>query len=216
MTDSKLQELIETLKKQGIESGEEASKKIIEEAQREAGDIKAKARAEANRIKSQAQEESDSQMKQLQSSLEIAASQFVTSLKRVIEENLLAIPFKEKLTEALGDLDFLKELLKIVVQAYIQHGESNDVAIFLPEEQREKLHDYAMELISTLGGKEEGRLALTLHSGNMDVGFMISRGDGGMRLDFSDDAFLAYFLQFLTPKFRKLFQEVKLGELAGR
>ena len=71
MANDKLQDLIETLKKQGVETGEKAGKEIVESARKQSEEILAKARAEAASIVGQAKEESEKQMKRLQSSMEI-------------------------------------------------------------------------------------------------------------------------------------------------
>ena len=57
---------------------------------------------------------------------------------------------------------------------------------------------------------------LTLRTANVDFGFMINRMDGNVTLDFTDEAFLALFLKFLTPRFREFFKDIKLGESAGK
>ena len=111
MADDKLQELIETLKKQGVETGEATSRSIIEKAQKEADEIVAKAKAEAEDITKQAKAEADKSLTQLQSSMEIAASQFVTKLKKVIEKELLAFPLEKSLTKTLDETEIYRSAL---------------------------------------------------------------------------------------------------------
>jgi len=217
MSDSKLQELIETLKKQAVESGEASSREIIEEAQREAKGIVGRAKAEADEIVLQAQKDADRKSKQLESSMEIAGSQFVTSLKRVIEENLLALPLKEKVTKVLADTGYLKEIIRAVVLEYARHPEKSDLQILVSKDQQGKLLDFMTELVKekSEGGGPDHK-GLTLHAGNVDFGFMINKMEGNVTLDFTDEAFLALFLKFLTPRFREFFKDIKLGESAGK
>jgi len=217
MADSKLQELIETLKKQAIESGEASSRQIIEEAQREAKAIVDKANAEADGIVRQAQQEADQKLKQLESSMEIAGSQFVTSLKRVIEQNLLELPLKEKVTDALGDTAYLKELIRTVVLEYTGKPECSDLQVLVAKDQQEKLVDFMVDLVKaqTECG-DPNHKGLTLQAGNVSFGFMINKMEGNVTLDFTDEAFLTLFLKFLTPRFREFFKEIKLGETAGK
>ena len=217
MADSKLQELIETLKKQAVENGEASSRQIIGEAQREAKAIVDKARAEADGIVRQAQEDADKKLKQLESSMEIAGSQFVTSLKQVIEQNLLALPLKEKVAEALGDTAYLKELIRTVVLAYTSRDECSDLQVLVPKAQQEKLFDFMVELVKAQSEHgDPNHKGLTLHAGNVDFGFMINKTEGNVTLDFTDEAFLTLFLKFLTPRFREFFKDIKLGETAGK
>ena len=212
MADSKLQELIETLKKQAVETGEASSRQIIEEAQKEANAIVDKAKAEADSIVRRAQEEADKKLKQLESSMEIAGSQFVTSLKQVIEQNLLALPLKQKVTAALGDTSYLKELIRTVVLEYTGHPECSDLQVLVSKDQQEKLVDFMVELVKAQSEcGDPDHKGLTLQAGNVDFGFMINKMEGNVTLDFTDEAFLALFLKFLTPRFREFFKEIKLG-----
>ena len=217
MSDSKLQELIDTLKKQAVESGEASSREIIEQAQKEAQAIVDRAKGEADDIVRQAQGEADKKAKQLESSMEIAGSQFVTSLKRDIEQNLLALPVKENVTEALGDTRYLKELIRAVVLEYTGHPDCSDLQVLVPKDQQEKLVDFMVELIAAQSDHgDPNHKGLTLKTANVDFGFMINRMDGNVTLDFTDEAFLALFLKFLTPRFREFFKDIKLGESAGK
>jgi len=217
MSDPKLQQLIETLKKQGVESGEESSRKIVEEAKVEAEAILVRAKSEAGNIVEQAEREAQNRLRQLQSSMEIAASQFVTNLKRVLEENFLELPLKKDIQSSLSTTDFVKELMKTVVQEYALGRGQTDVLLLLSNEQQEKLKDFAVDLVRVQGQRaERGRQGVTLQSDGISFGFMISPADGSVRLDFTDDAFLALFLRYLTPRFRELFQNIKIGEISKK
>ena len=217
MSDSKLQELIDTLKKQAVESGEASSREIIEQARKEALAIVDRAKGEAGDIVRQAQEEADKKARQLESSMEIAGSQFVTSLKRDIEQNLLALPLKENVTQALGDTGYLKELIRTVVLEYTGRPDCSDLQVLVPKDQQEKLVDFMVELIAAQSDHgDPNHKGLTLQTANVDFGFMINRMDGNVTLDFTDEAFLALFLKFLTPRFREFFKDIKLGESAGK
>ena len=212
-----MQELIDTLKKEGVESGEESARHIIEEANKKANEILAKARSEADGIVASAKEASDKSFQQLHSSLEIAASQLLTDLKRTIEENLLALPLKTKLAETLGDTDFLKGLLTTCVREYVKDQQHGDLKVLVSKEQLEKLDDFALEAIESLPGKKEGeRLTLEIKSDGVAFGFILGTGDGVVRLDFTDEAFLELFLRYLTPKFRRFFKAIDVKGLSNK
>jgi V/A-type H+-transporting ATPase subunit E len=218
MSDTKLQELIETLKKQGVESGEKAAQEIVGSAHKQAEGLLAQARAEAASIVSQAQEESDKQMKRLQSSMEIAASQFVNNLKGVIEEHLLTLPMKLELAGAMSDPDFMKILLTRFVEAYAANPEQEGIELLLPKDAQKQLMDFAVELMArhyAKGNKGE-QLVLSLEAHDIKFGFQVNKKDGHVRLDFSDEAFLSLFLRFLSPQFRNLFKTVKIGDLGRK
>lgn len=217
MADTKLQELIETLKKHGVESGEEASRGIVAGANQQANEIVLKAKTEAGAIVSSAKAEADSNLRQLQSSMEIAASQLMTDLKRTIEEQLLALPLKKKIDETLADSRFLKELLTTCVREYVKSPERTDLSVLVSREQQEKLHDFTTELLKSLPGKRDGdKLTLDLKSDGVAFGFIIGTSDGVVRLDFTDEAFLELFLRYLAPRFRGYFKAIDIKGLTTK
>jgi V/A-type H+-transporting ATPase subunit E len=191
MTDNKLQELIETLKKQGVESGEMASRKITEGAQKKADEIITRAKSDADGILARAKEDADRQRKQLHSSMEIAATQLISDLKRTIEQNLIALPLRKKLSEHLSDTAFLKELIAACVREYIKDTGRVELDILVSKEQQEKL------------------------SGEISFGFIIGKADNAVRLDFTDEAFLELFLRYLSHRFREFFKTIDVKELSN-
>jgi V/A-type H+-transporting ATPase subunit E len=216
MASEKLQELIETLKQQGVHKGEETASQIIESSRKQADDIIRKAESEAKAIVSYANMESDQVLKRLKSSMEMAASQFVGNLKRVVEENFLSIPLKAKLTEDLSNPDYLKELMTEFVKSYAADPSHSEIKLLLPANTQEELKNFAIELMGSYYKGDGDKLSLVLESQGIKFGFQVDRKDGNVRFDFTDDAFLSLFKEFLTPKFRELFSSIKVGEAARR
>lgn len=210
MANDKLQELIETLKRQGIDSGEKEGQEIIESSRKQAADILRKAHDEAESIVDKAKDESAKEMKRLQSSLEIAASQFVNNLKGVIEDSLLTIPLKKELTGQLSDPNFMKEMLTRFIEIYAKDEQSEEIWILLPKDVQEEVKDYAVELMGRHYRKASKgeNLVGELEAQDIKFGFQISKKNGNIRLDFSDEAFLSLFLRFLSPRFKGLFKNV--------
>ena len=215
--DQKLQELIDTLKRQGVESGEEASRSIVANARKEAGDIVERAKSEADSVVARAKEEADSQMRQLRSSMEIAAAELITDLKRAIEDGLISIPLRRDLHKSLGDTTFLKELIGTCVREYMKNPGRSDLDVIVSKEQRERLGDLAGELIRSVSTKrEDGGLSVNLQSGDVSFGFIVGRADSAVRLDFTSDAFLELFLRYLSPRFREFFEAIDVKALGRK
>jgi V/A-type H+/Na+-transporting ATPase subunit E len=217
MPDYKLQELIDTLKKQGVEDGEAASRKIIADARKKAGDLLDGSRKEAERIIEEARLEADRRMEQLHSSMQIAASQFITHLKRVIEENLLTLPIEKAIEEALADTDFLKTIMETAVLAYARQAGGGDLEVLLPAEQKDRLADLPGLLSRKTAQQDDGNvLSLTLRSDGVQFGFMLSKANGNVRLDFTSESFQALFLRFLSPRFRGFFKDIDMAKIDGQ
>jgi vacuolar-type H+-ATPase subunit E/Vma4 len=216
MANDKLQDLITALKRQGVESGEEAARRVVEDAEKKAAEIKAQAEAEARAIVAKAQAEADQRMARLQSSMEIAASQFVGSLKRVLEKELLVIPLQKELAKELGGAEFLKKLMEKFVEAYAKNPGREQIKLVLPAGAQNDLHTYASDLMARHFGTASGVIAAQLETGGVKFGFQVDKSSGNVRLDFSDEAFLALFLNYLAPRFRGLFKPVKTEEAARK
>lgn len=210
MANDKLQDLIETLKKQGIESGEKAGQELVETAKKQAADIVNKAREEAASIVAKAKDESDKEMKRLRSSLEIAASQFVNNLKASIENNLLTIPLKGELTGELSNPDLMKQLLTRFIEVFAAGEQTEEIFLLVPKDTQEEIRQHAVELMARYYGKGEEAedLVMELDAQDIKFGFQVSRNNGAVRMDFSDEAFLSMFLRYLSPRFKELFKNV--------
>jgi V/A-type H+/Na+-transporting ATPase subunit E len=216
-TNQKLQELIDTLKRQGVESGEEASRAIVANAQKEAGNIVAQAKSEAESIVAKAKESADSQMRQLHSSMEIAAAELITDLKRAIEDRLISMPLRRDLDKSLSDTGFLKELIATCVREYMKNPGRSDLDVIVSKEQKERLGDFAGELIRSVSTKrEDGGLSVNLQSGDVSFGFIVGKSDSAVRLDFTADAFLELFLRYLSPRFREFFKAIDVKALGRK
>jgi V/A-type H+/Na+-transporting ATPase subunit E len=211
MPEARLQELIDILKQQGVKSGEETARQIVADANRQAEEALTKARGQAEEIMIGAKEEAERLKRQLQASLEIAASQFVTQLKRAVEQQLLQIPLKEKIGEDLSDPDFLKGLMTKFVEAYAANPQNPPIELLMQEDAAEELWDFAVKLIGSHYRREIDKdlVKIRMESAGIGFGFMVDRRAGNVLLDFTDEAFLTFFLRYLSPGFRKLFKAVK-------
>ncbi len=216
MNDSKLQELIETLRKQGVETGEQAGRQIVEEARTQAAEILRQAEQQAGGILGKARDEADRTMKQLRSSLEIAASQFLTSFKRSMEEDLLAIPLRKEVTGALSETSFVKGLIAICVREFARRPGHFDLIAIVPEQQQRELAEFALQLVrSEAKGGNQGHFKLHLQGGEVAVGFLMGKQDDHVMLDFTDEAFVSLFVRYLTPRFREFFRPIQTSDISA-
>ncbi|MBU2548031.1 MAG: hypothetical protein KKB20_06465 [Proteobacteria bacterium] len=216
MENEKLQNLIDTLKKQGVESGEEAGRRIVAEARAQADEVLERARTEAASIVDQARAEAERTLKRLESSMEVAASQFINQLKRYIEEKLLDTPLRAGIDSSLGDPDFLKKLMLTVVERFGKDNRPEALRLLLPKEAGEEIKRYAAGLLAGHAGGAVNADEVAVRDKQIAFGFMVDKQSGNIRLDYTTEAFLSLFLEFITPEFRKLFTDVEFEVQTGR
>lgn len=204
MSADKVGELIAALKEQGVAKGEEEGGLIVAEAQARARELVDEAKSEAEALVKQAKEEAKLQQLQLQSSLEIAANQFLASLKKDLETDLLVLPLGDEISDALADESVLRELIKTSVEAFVSSGGRRDLDLLLPAGASEELKRYAVGLMAGQG--REGSGGGVGVEPELKRGFALSLDGGRSRLEFSDRAFLDLFLSYLSPWFRGLFR----------
>ncbi|MEW5722820.1 MAG: hypothetical protein AB1896_06915 [Thermodesulfobacteriota bacterium] len=211
MSDEKLSALIETLKKQGVESGEALGRQITESAQKQAEEIIGKAEGEARAILERAKNEADLELKRLKSSMEIAAIKFLTQLKHSVEESFLKIPLLAEVEKNMADPVFFKNLLTTFVETYAARNPGEAISLRLPVSTAEEVGTFAVELLKRkYGPAGEGR-DLVIRDPNLKIGFLVDLGSGNVSLDFTEEAYLSKFLEFMTPEFRNFFISLKIG-----
>jgi V/A-type H+-transporting ATPase subunit E len=199
-----LQELIDTIKKDGIESAsEEASRitaqaegearRIVEAAQKEAADIVARGKADAERSE-----------KAGIAALEQASRNLVLAFKGEIEA-LLARIVAARVEAAYGD-DVLKAIIPDLVKNWASTG-ADFLDLILGEESLNKLRSYF-----------NGELAAELSRGvelksdrNLGAGFHIANKDGSAYYDFSAESVADLLSAYLNPKLSEILKTSAKG-----
>jgi len=191
--DIQVQELIDKIKKDGIESasGEAArikqeaeaeAKRIVDAASREAGDIINRGKADAERFE-----------KAGVAALEQASRNLVLAFKGEIQ-NLLDKIVAHDVSASYGD-DALKTILPDMIKSWTAR-EGDSLAVILPEAELEKLHGVFTQKLSA-----ELKKGLTLKSDrNLGAGFRISNKDGSAYFDFSADSVAELLSAYLNPR----------------
>ncbi|MDR3342294.1 MAG: V-type ATP synthase subunit E [Treponema sp.] len=202
--DIQLQELIEKIKKDGIESASgEASrlksqaegdaKRIVEAAQREADAIVAKGNTDAGRT-----------VKAGVAALEQASRNLVLAFKAEIETLLDKVVSRE--VAASYDEDALKTTLPQLLQAWAARG-GDALDVILGEADLKKLQFYF-----------DGKLAAELTGGvelksdrNLGAGFRIANKDGSAYYDFSAESVAELLSAYLNPRLAGILKDAVKG-----
>ena len=193
-----LQELIDKIKKDGIESASEEANKLKSEAEAEAARIVAAARKEAEDIVSRGKADAERSEKAGKAALEQASRNLVLAFKGEIEALLDKI-VSSAVGSAYGE-DTLKAILPELFKAWASKSDASTLDLLLSEANLGKLKSWAT-----------GALAAELKNGvelksdrNLGAGFRIANKDGSAYYDFSADSVAELLSAYLNPQLAEL------------
>ncbi|HHU37246.1 MAG TPA: V-type ATP synthase subunit E [Treponema sp.] len=192
--DVQLQELVDKIKKDGVESAEFMAADIIKGAKDEAKSIVESAKKDAENFVSRATEEADRLEKAAEAAIRQAGRNLLITFRDSIEAELSALVKKE--TAAVYSSDVLKGLIPSAVTAWIKTTGTSDLTVILNESDRNALEDSLLKALKdTLPG------GLELHTDDsLSGGFRIGTRDGAAYYDFSAEAVADLFSAYLNPR----------------
>ncbi|MDR1831534.1 MAG: hypothetical protein LBQ97_02225 [Fusobacteriaceae bacterium] len=189
--DIQFQELIDKIKKDGIESAEAASAQLKAEAEKNAQDIVAAAKKEAAGIVEKAKEDAEHQEKAGIAAIEQASRNLVLSFKTEIE-NLLGKLLQKNVSELYSG-DVLKGIIPKVVSGWA--GGCDRIDVILDEKELAGLTAWSKQALS-----EEIKKGVSVKAGkNIGAGFRIGEKDGSAYYDFSAEAVAEALSEYLNP-----------------
>ncbi len=196
-----LQELIDQIKKDGVENAEREATSIIEAAKNEASKIVANARAEADRILSEAKKENECMIRVGEETIRQAGRNVLLAFRKGVERELDAV-IGENVDKALSS-DGLSELIFKIVLAWSKHPEVEDISVLLNSEDKNAIES---SLLSSF--KEHMLEGVTLKiSDDFDGGLRIAVNGGRIYYDYSSDAITDMMSAYLNPKIAALLKE---------
>lgn len=200
--DIQLQELIDKIKKDGIESASEEAlrlttqaegeaKRMVDAARREAADIIAKGKADAERAE-----------KAGRAALEQASRNLVLAFKKEIETLLDKIIALQ--TGALYTDEVLKGVLPELLKNWASKGSnapgSDSLDVLLSQKDRNALEGY---FTGKLAAELSGGLELKTDR-SLGAGFRIAEKDGSAYYDFSAEAVAELLSAYLNPRLAEI------------
>ena len=192
--EQQIQDLINSIKKDGIDSATNESKRIIEEAEKKAEAIIKDANAERDKLIADGMRQLEKEKESFSQSLKMAARDLSLSFKKEVEGKIQAL-LDEKVKGAF-DENLLKELLKTVIEAEFK----GDVIVELPNEKKTAIaQSLAEELASSL--KKGVELSF---SSSLQGGFRVIAKDGRAFIDLSDDEVTKLLYPYLSSSVRDL------------
>ena len=191
-----IQDLVESIQKEGIEKANKKAEQIISDAKTKADDIIKSAKKEADKILSDADKEIALRDQSAKASLSQAARDVQLSLKKALTAQINAL-LEEKVTKSFKTKDFTK-LIKEVISLGFCDVQNTELQI--SEKDYEEL---AAVLTKELGDKIKQGLEIKPVKG-VNVGFKLADKDGTGYFDFSTEATAKLMIPFLSPAIAKI------------
>jgi len=195
--DIQVQELINKIKKDGIESASEEAVRIKHEAEAEAKQIIEAAKKTAAEITAKGKQDAERFEKAGVAALEQASRNLVLAFKGEIQA-LLDTLVAGQLAKSYND-DVLKSVIPELIKAWTTKRDSS-LAVLLPEASLNKLRTYFKTKLSA-----ELKKGLELKSDrHLTNGFRIANRDGSAYYDFSAESVAEMLSAYLNPRLAEI------------
>ena len=198
-----LKELIDQIKKDGVEAAESEAQTILKAANDEAEKIILNAKAEAKRILQEAKKENERMVKSSEDAIRQAGRNLLISFRESVTRELNAI-IGENVT-AVYSSDAFAGLIISIVESWAKKPDAEDIAVILNTQDLNKLEETLLAVL-----KEKMLKGITLKANdNFDGGFRIAVNNGSAYYDYSAEAVVDMLSNYLSPKVTELLKEAK-------
>lgn len=198
-----LQELIDQIKKDGVEAAETEASALIESAKSQAEKIVADAKKQAEKIMADAKNENARMQKSSEDAIRQAGRNLLISFRESVTRELNAI-----LNENVGAVyssDVLSQIIVNVVERWAEKPDTDDIAVILNDKDKNTLEETILS-----GIKDRVKKGVTLKaSDSLDGGFRISLNNGNVYYDYSQETVVEMLSKYLSPEITKLLKEAE-------
>ncbi len=198
-----LLELIEQIKKDGVDAAEEKAAEILNSAKAQAEKIISDAKLQADALIANAKAENEKTVKSGEDALRQAGRNLLISFRESVARELKAI-IDSNVNKAFSSEDFTK-LIITAVESRTKNPEAEDLSVLLSSDDLNKLEE---ALLSLLKEKMLGGVTLKA-TDSFDGGFRISADKSGAYYDFSSEAVTDMLSAYLSPKVTALLKEAE-------
>ena len=198
-----LQELIDQIKKDGVDAAEAEATAIVDCAKAEAEKIIADAKAQAEKILADAKAENERMVKSSDDAIRQSGRNLLISFRESVTKELNAIVGDA--VNAVYSADSLTKLVADVVEGWAKNPDAEDITVILNTEDVKALEEAALASL-----KDKISKGITLKANdNFDGGFRISVNNGAAYYDYSAEAVVDMMSNYLSPKVTKLLKEAE-------
>ncbi len=198
-----LQELLDQIKKDGVEAAETQAEAIIVSAKTEAEKIISEAKAQADKMIADAKSENAKTVKSGEDALRQAARNLLISFRESVTRELKAIVGNN--VNAVYSSDAFSKLIINAVECWSSKPEAEDISVILNSSDLAKLEE---ALIAELKAKMLSGVTLKAND-NFDGGFRIAVNNGAVYYDYSAEAVTDMLSNYLSPKVTALLKEAE-------
>ncbi|MDR2731020.1 MAG: V-type ATP synthase subunit E [Treponema sp.] len=202
--DIQVQELIDKIKKDGIETASAEALRIKAEAEAEAGRIIDNAKKEADDIIVRAKQDAERSEKAGIAALQQASRNLVLAFKEEIQVLLDSLVLRQ--VSANYNDEVLKAALPEILKTWAVKGE-NTLSVILNGSDLEKIRGFFNEKLNL----ELSRGVELKSSRSLKSGFHISNKEGSVYYDFSAEAVAALLSAYLNPKLAEILNTSSKG-----
>ena len=189
--ESKINELTEKLRTEGVEKGQEQANKIIEQAKAQAVSIINEAKAQADDIKHKAEKNAETLDKNTKSELQMFCAQALNALKSEVANVVSDKIVKQSVDEIVDNKDFMQQFMLKIAEKW---GAQEDIVISTEDAKGLKslFAKKAKDLLDKGVKIEQVNGKNTL--------FTVQPVDGAYKVNFGKEEFEDYFKSFLRPQ----------------
>lgn len=189
--ENKIQELTDKIYREGVEKGNEESKRLIGKAQEEAREIVENAKKEAASILAAARKSAGELAENTKSELKLFAGQAVHALRSEITDIITDRIVTDSVKEFGDNGNFLNEFIVALASKW-----SADEPIVISAADAGALKNYFAANAKALLDK-----GVKIEQVNgQKTSFTVSPQDGSYKVNFGEEEFMNYFRDFLRPQ----------------
>ena len=195
MAEVKLENLIEKLRKEGVEDAQKTSDEIIEKANKKAEKIINDAQKKADEMVKNAEKQTEKFQQNAEQSIRQAARDSELVLKNRITEMFDAV-FKREVSESLST-DFIKDLIAKIIEKW---SDQPEIEVQVSDAEKKKLEELLFKSL-----KKDVKEGVTISTGrDISQGFRIGMKDENVYFDFSDETIADMLKSFLNERLNEI------------
>ena len=198
-----LQELIEQIKKDGVEAAESQAEAILESAKAEAEKIISEAQSKADKIIADAKRENEKTVKSGEDAIRQAGRNLLISFRESVSRELSAIVGNN--VGSVYSSDAFVKLIISAVECWAGKPDAEDITVILNGNDLKKLEE---AVLAELKAKMVKGVTLKAND-NFDGGFRIAVNNGAVYYDYSAEAVTDMLSNYLSPRVTALLKEAE-------